>query len=108
MGFAMAATLYEPAFAAVVSWFAVRGRDRALLTLTLAAGLASTIFMPIEACLLARLGWRETITLLGIVVGSITIPLHALVLRPPPAEADPGASSGRAARPAAPSLSLAE
>src|SRR5207248_3252543 len=51
MGFAMAATLYEPAFAVVVSWFA-RGRDRALLTVTLVAGLASTIFMPIEAALL--------------------------------------------------------
>ena len=29
MGLAMAATLYEPAFAMVVTWFA-RGRDRAL------------------------------------------------------------------------------
>jgi hypothetical protein len=57
MGFAMAATLYEPAFASVVSWFATRGRDRALLTLTLAARLASTIFMPLEAWLLVKLGW---------------------------------------------------
>src|SRR5437773_10178232 len=40
MGLAMAATLYEPAFAVVVSWFA-RGRDRALLTVTLVAGPAS-------------------------------------------------------------------
>ena len=58
LGIAMAATLYEPAFAAVVSWFP-RGRDRALLTVTLAAGLASTIFMPIEAWLLSRVGWRS-------------------------------------------------
>ena len=33
MGLAMAATLYEPAFAVVVSWFR-QGRDRALLTVT--------------------------------------------------------------------------
>jgi len=60
MGAAMAATLYEPAFAAVVSWF-TRGRDRALLTVTLAAGLASTIFMPIgrgySATLAAPVSW---------------------------------------------------
>src|SRR5258705_1186013 len=48
MGLAMAATLYEPAFAVVVSWFR-QGRDRALLTVTLVAGVGSTIFMPIEA-----------------------------------------------------------
>jgi MFS family permease len=57
MGLAMAATLYEPAFAAIVGWFA-QHRDRALLTLTLVAGLASTIFVPIEAALLARMDWR--------------------------------------------------
>jgi len=87
MGLALAATLYEPAFAAVVSWFASRDRDRALLTLTLAAGLASTIFMPIEAWLLAHFGWRNAITILAVVLGAVTIPLHALVLRRAPAEA---------------------
>jgi len=80
MGLALAATLYEPAFAAVVSWF-IDGRDRALLILTLVAGLASTIFMPIEAWLMARLGWRATLITLAVVLGGITIPLHALVLR---------------------------
>jgi MFS family permease len=80
MGLAMAATLYEPAFAVVVSWFA-RGRDRALLTVTLVAGLASTIFMPIEAALLERMGWRSAVTVLAIVLGVITIPIHALLLR---------------------------
>jgi len=104
MGFAMAATLYEPAFAAVVAWFATRGRDRALLTLTLAAGLASTIFMPIEAWLLGRLGWRTTITLLALVLGAVTIPLHALVLRRAPAE--PAPEAGAAARPATASFTL--
>lgn len=106
MGFAMAATLYEPAFVAVVAWFATRGRDRALLTLTLCAGLASTIFMPIEAWLLARVGWREAITLLAVVLGAITIPLHALVLRRPPDEPEPARVA--TTRPTAPSLTLAE
>jgi MFS family permease len=82
MGLAMAATLYEPAFAAIVQWFTSQ-RDRALLTLTLAAGLASTIFMPLEAWLLTRIGWRAAIQLLAVVVGATTIPIHVLVLRAP-------------------------
>src|SRR5262245_55432775 len=65
MGLAMATTLYEPAFAAVVLWFTAQ-RDRALLTVTLVAGLASTIFMPIESWLLAHLGWRAAILVLAV------------------------------------------
>ncbi|PYM14901.1 MAG: MFS transporter, partial [Candidatus Rokuibacteriota bacterium] len=87
MGLALATILYEPAFVAVIQWFA-RGRDRALLTLTLVAGLASTIFMPLEAWLLARLGWRATLLTLSVVLGLVTIPLHALALRPAPKPAD--------------------
>lgn len=86
MGLAMAAILYEPAFVAIVQWFTHR-RDRALLTLTLAAGLASTIFMPIESWLVGRLGWRTAILVLTVVLGAITIPLHALALRPAPGTA---------------------
>ncbi|HWC01805.1 MAG TPA: MFS transporter [Methylomirabilota bacterium] len=96
MGVAMAATLYEPAFAAIVSWF-TRGRDRALLTVTLAAGLASTIFMPIEAWLLSRVGWRSALTVLTVVLGAVTIPLHAALLRgAPAASAGPLAAHGAA------------
>jgi MFS family permease len=83
LGIAMAATLYEPAFAAIVSWF-TQGRDRALLTVTLAAGFASTIFMPIEAWLLNRVGWRSAVTILAVVLGVVTIPLHAVLLRRAP------------------------
>jgi len=81
MGLAMATTLYEPAFAAVVQWFTSH-RDRALLVVTLAAGLASTIFMPLAAWLLGRFGWRTAAELLGILLAVTTIPIHALVLRP--------------------------
>lgn len=86
MGLAMAAILYEPAFAAVVQWFPYR-RDRALLILTLAGGLASTIFLPITANLLERFGWRTTIEVLAVFLAATTIPLHALILRPAPSAA---------------------
>lgn len=80
MGLAMASTLYEPAFAAVVQWFP-RHRDRALLVVTLAAGLASTIFMPLAAWLLGRFGWRTATEMLAAFLAVTTIPIHALVLR---------------------------
>lgn len=60
MGLAMAMTLYEPAFAAVVRAFR-QDRDRALLTVTLAAEFASTIFMPVAAWLLGQFGWRVAV-----------------------------------------------
>jgi MFS family permease len=109
MGLAMAATLYEPAFAVVVSWFRHGRRDRALLTVTLVAGFASTIFMPIEAWLLERVGWRAALTILAVVLAVTTIPLHALMLRRSPTPLDgrgadgasvtvPGKTLGQAAR----------
>ena len=97
MGLAMAATLYEPAFAAIVGWFPLKDRDRALLVVTLVAALASTIFMPFEAWLVGRLGWRGTLTALALILAIPTIPIHALVLRPPPRAAGRSAASGTTA-----------
>lgn len=82
MGVAMAMILYQPAFAAVVQWFPHR-REQALLTVTLAAGFASTIFMPAEAWLLAWLGWRRALVVLAGVLAAVTIPAHALLLKAP-------------------------
>jgi MFS family permease len=95
MGLAMAATLYDPAFAAIVGWF-THHRDRALLTLTLVAGLASTIFVPIETALLARMDWRATLVTLAVFLAVSTIPIHAFVLRPPPRPAATGSAAAAA------------
>lgn len=84
MGLALAATLYEPAFGAVVRWFPAAHRDRALTTVTLAGALASTIFMPIAAWLLDGIGWRQALLVLAAILAVLTIPLHAGVLRPQP------------------------
>ena len=94
MGLAMAATLYEPAFAAVVGWFPLKDRDRALLIVTLVAALASTIFMPFEAWLVDRLGRRGALSALALILAVPTIPIHALVLRRPPRLSGRDASSG--------------
>lgn len=74
-GVAMAGTLYPPAFAALTHWGGHR-RVRALTTLTLVAGLASTVFAPLASVLEDWLGWRSAylVLLSGLVL--ITIPLH--------------------------------
>ncbi|HEV2109249.1 MAG TPA: MFS transporter [Thermomicrobiales bacterium] len=80
MGLAMAATLYEPAFAVIAVWFE-RDRGRAMLLLTFFAGLASTIFLPVATWLVEALGWRQALVALAIFLGATTIPAHALLLR---------------------------
>src|SRR5215211_7889653 len=80
IGVAIALTLYEPAFAAASTWF-VRGRSGALLVVTSVAVLASTIFLPVAGWLIERLGWRDALLVLAVILGVTTIPAHALVLR---------------------------
>ena len=92
-GVAMAGTLYPPAFAALTRWWGPR-RLTALTALTLLAGLASTIFAPLTATLLAQLGWRHTYLALAAVLGLITIPAHLRGLRGRWPEPDPAETVG--------------
>lgn len=96
-GVAMAGTLYPPAFAALTRWWGPR-RVTALTGLTLLAGLASTVFAPVTAALLAGLGWRRTYLVLALVLALVTIPAHLLGLRGrwPPAEHADSAVAGLA------------
>ncbi|KRF20601.1 hypothetical protein ASG90_18685 [Nocardioides sp. Soil797] len=81
-GVAMAGTLYPPAFAALTHWGGAR-RVRALTTLTLVAGLASTVFAPLASVLDDALGWRQAylVLLTGLVL--VTVPLHWWGLKHP-------------------------
>jgi len=67
-GLAQATTLYPPAFAALTGWYPPAERIRALTTLTLVAGLASTVFAPLTAALLTALSWRQTFLVLAAVL----------------------------------------
>jgi len=80
LGVAMSMVLYEPAFAVVAVWFD-RQRSSALTVLTLTAGLASVIFLPLAGFLIETLAWREALRVLAAILLLITVPLHALVLR---------------------------
>lgn len=78
-GFAQAAVLYQPAFVVITRWYGPR-RVGPLTTLTLVAGLASTIFAPITAALIDAYGWRVSYLIMAGILGAITIPLHARFL----------------------------
>lgn len=85
LGMIMSTILYEPAFVVVAKWFEKR-RASALMVITLAAGFASTIFLPLTARLLDLYGWRQTVVVLAAFLAVTTIPLHAFVLRRSPAD----------------------
>ncbi|MFF7337369.1 MFS transporter [Streptomyces sp. NPDC008163] len=104
-GLAMAATFYQPAFAALTRWWAP-DHVRALTVVTLAGGLASTVFAPLTAALAEHLSWRHTYLVLAGILAAVTIPAHALALRAPwpdaptsPAHAAGGADGVGRSRP---------
>ncbi|MEV2242237.1 MFS transporter [Micromonospora sp. NPDC049891] len=84
IGITGAMVLYEPAFAVIVTWFTPDRRPTALLAVTVVAGFASTIFMPLTGLLAAHLGWRGALFTLAVIHGVVTVPLHALTIRKPP------------------------
>jgi predicted MFS family arabinose efflux permease len=55
-----------------------------MTALTLVAALASFIFLPLSQALVDAHGWRDALVILAVVLGAVTIPLHALVLRHAP------------------------
>src|SRR5690349_3088717 len=78
IGVTLAAVLYEPAFAAVATWF-FRYRSRALTVLTFSGGFASVLYVPLTAYLVATLGWRSALLVLAVILALITILPHALL-----------------------------
>lgn len=81
-GAAMAAILYQPAFAALTRWWAP-DHIRALTIVTLAGGLASTVFAPLTAILADHMSWRATYVVLAGILAALTVPAHAIALKAP-------------------------
>jgi MFS family permease len=84
IGVASAAVLYDAAFAVVNTWFDERRND-ALLTVTVVAGFASTIFLPTTQALIDGIGWRHALLVLAGLCGLTAVP-HWLFLRRHPAD----------------------
>lgn len=83
LGAAMATMLYTPAFAVVTRRFPNDFR-RAIITMTFLGGLASTVFIPLTAWLIAAWGWRHALVSLAALHFLVCAPLHALALRGAP------------------------
>lgn len=79
LGVAMAAILYEPAFAVLTQAFGT-GARRAITNLTLIAGFSSTIFWPLSQVLIDAFGWRGAVLALAGMNALICVPLHLFVL----------------------------
>ena len=84
LGAAMAAILYSPVFAVVTRRFPDDFR-RAIIIMTFLGGLASTVFIPFTAWLIANWGWRQALLMLACFHLLRCAPLHALALRGAPA-----------------------
>ncbi|HVR66520.1 MAG TPA: MFS transporter [Verrucomicrobiae bacterium] len=80
LGVAMAATLYEPVFVVLTRRFPQSFRLR-ITVLTLVAGFASTIFMPLTEILVQSQGWRGALLILAAINLAMCLPIHALWLR---------------------------
>ncbi|MFD1152300.1 MFS transporter [Saccharothrix hoggarensis] len=94
-GVAMAGVLYQPAFAALTRWHDGERRVAALTAVTLAGGLASTVFAPLTDVLESHLGWRATYLVLAGVLAVLTVPAHLFGLRLPWPEAPVTAETRR-------------
>lgn len=74
LGLCGAAILYEPVFAIVGRAFSdPAGRMRAIATVTVMGGLASSVFLPGTAALTDRLGWRGAVIAIGMLIGLTTL-----------------------------------
>lgn len=92
LGVGLGATLYNPVFAVITRRFPFDFR-RAIITMTFLGGLASTVFIPLSAWLIAAFGWRHALWVLAAINLLVCVPIHAVQLRgaPPPTGAAAGA-----------------
>jgi hypothetical protein len=79
IGAAMAASLYDPAFATLGRIFGAAAR-RPITVLTFMGGLASTASWPATHVLLETYGWRGTYLVYAALLALVAAPLHALAL----------------------------
>ncbi|MFY8102882.1 MAG: MFS transporter [Ramlibacter sp.] len=89
LGAGLAASAYNPVFAAVTRRYPLDFR-RAIITLTFLGGLASTVFIPLTAWLIEAMGWRAALGVLAVLPIVVCVPIHLRLLRDaPPASPAP-------------------
>jgi MFS family permease len=100
IGLGMACGLYDVAFGALGRLYGLEAR-RAITTVTLWGGFASTVFWTLSGVLVTHVGWRWTCGVYALMHLAIALPIYRFLL--PAAEphvgAPPGAEQGPAAAP---------
>jgi MFS family permease len=79
LGAAMAASLYDPAFATLGRIFGTAAR-RPITALTLAGAFASTVSWPATHLLNGAVGWQATYLIYAALLALLAAPLHAFAL----------------------------
>lgn len=79
LGVAMAASLYDPAFATLARIFGAAARTP-ITALTLVAGFASTVSWPVTQFLIGTVGWRGAYLVYAALLAFLAAPLHAFAL----------------------------
>jgi MFS family permease len=79
LGVAMAASLYDPAFATLTRIFG-EGARRQITLLTLIGGLASTVGWPATHFLIQAIGWKGTYFVFAGLMAFVAAPLHAFAI----------------------------
>ena len=79
MGIAMAASLYDPAFATLGRIFGSAARAP-ITVLTLAGGFASTVSWPATQFLIEAVGWHGAYLVYAALLAGLAAPLHAFAL----------------------------
>lgn len=80
-GAAMAACLYDPAFATLSQHTGDKYR-RSVAVLTLWGGFASTVFWPFSKVLLDAVGWRDALLIYAALHAFVCLPIHVAFVPP--------------------------
>ena len=107
-GAAMAACLYDTAFATLSQHADAAGFRRSVTILTIFGGFASTVFWPLSQVLMDAWGWRATLGAYAVVHLVVCLPIHLWSVPPVPAahHAAVAAAKGSGAALARPGLAL--
>jgi hypothetical protein len=89
LGVAIAANLYDPAFATLGRIFGAAAR-RPITALTFAGGFASTVSWPATQFFLSMTDWRTTYLIYAAILAFVAAPLHAFVLPRGRVASEPG------------------
>ncbi|WKZ88719.1 MFS transporter (plasmid) [Ralstonia pickettii] len=79
LGLSMSATLYDPVFAVITHRYPLTYRAKITL-ITLVAGFASTVFIPLTGWLVNVWGWRATLIVLAVANLTVCLPIHAAAM----------------------------